>query len=154
MKNISRFFDKLEDKIRGKLSRWPILYAFLGGIGLVLFWRGIWHTADMISAVALRSSSIGRPPLELYEIIDGPISIFASILFLLPTGLFVSAFIGKDAIISGIRGEKKLVEKTEQEIQAESGAIADIRTQVKKIADRVEEIDSHIHPSQSSRTHE
>ena len=45
-KKIIKFFDKLEDVIRGHLSRFPILYGMLAGIGIVLFWRGVWHTAD------------------------------------------------------------------------------------------------------------
>ena len=45
-RKIVRFFDKLEDKIRGRLSHHPIFYALVGGIGVVLFWRGVWHTAD------------------------------------------------------------------------------------------------------------
>ena len=49
-KNIVKFFDKLEDKTRAMLSRMPILYAFVGGIGVVLFWRGVWHTTDFLTA--------------------------------------------------------------------------------------------------------
>ncbi|MBU2082030.1 hypothetical protein KKH14_01235, partial [Patescibacteria group bacterium] len=44
-----RFFDKLEDKVRSRLSRRPILYAFLSGIGTVLFFRGVWMIADEFS---------------------------------------------------------------------------------------------------------
>ena len=40
--------DKLEDHVRGFLSHYPIVYAFVGGIGVVIFWRGVWHTADYI----------------------------------------------------------------------------------------------------------
>jgi len=42
------FFDKLEDVIRGHLSRYPIAYTLIGGVAIVLFWRGVWHTADIL----------------------------------------------------------------------------------------------------------
>jgi hypothetical protein len=50
VKNIVHFFDKLEDYVRGILSKYPIPYAFVGGVSIVLFWRGVWHTADMLQA--------------------------------------------------------------------------------------------------------
>jgi hypothetical protein len=44
---IFHFFDKLEDRVRGFLSRKPTLYAIIAGFAIVLFWRGVWHTADL-----------------------------------------------------------------------------------------------------------
>jgi hypothetical protein len=46
---IYHYFDKLEDRIRGRLSRYPIFYSLIGGTAIVLFWRGVWITADEIS---------------------------------------------------------------------------------------------------------
>ena len=31
-KRVLIFFDKLEDKIRGHLSKWPLVYALVGGV--------------------------------------------------------------------------------------------------------------------------
>ena len=83
IKKIVQFFDKLEDKTRAKLSHTPIVYAFLGGIGVVLFWRGVWHIADDIN-------------------LNSIISIIVGSIILLITGVFVSAFIGSRLIISGL----------------------------------------------------
>ena len=47
-RKILRFFDKFEDHTRHQLSRIPLVYAFLAGTGVVIFWRGIWHLADDI----------------------------------------------------------------------------------------------------------
>ena len=55
LREIIHFFDKLEDKTRGTLSHYPFLYAFLGGIGVVLFWRGVWHTNDFILLCHLKN---------------------------------------------------------------------------------------------------
>lgn len=100
MKSIIRFFDKLEDKVRGRLSHFPLLYSFIGGVGIVLFWKGVWETA------------------EYYPLFGVPSLVLGSLIMLL-TGLFVSFFIGDSIILSGLKHEKKLVEKTEAEVESE-----------------------------------
>lgn len=99
-----RFFDKLEDRIRGGLSHWPIFYSFIGGIGIVLFWKGVWETA------------------EYYPALFGPVSALLGLIIMLSTGLMVSFFIGDSIILSGLKHEKKLVEKTEAEVRADTTA--------------------------------
>lgn len=101
IKEAVRFFDKLEDKIRISLSHRPILYAFIGGIGIVLFWKGVWETAS------------------LFPFLHGIGSVILGVVILLLTGLLVSFFIGDSIILSGFKREKKLVEKTEMEVRAE-----------------------------------
>lgn len=98
IKRITVFFDKLEDKVRSFLSGWPIFYAILASLGTVLLWRGIWHTADHLQIGDLLSIGLG-------------------ILILLITGVFVSAFIGNRLLLTGMRKEKKLTEKTKKEIE-------------------------------------
>jgi hypothetical protein len=114
IKEIVRFFDKLEDKVRGKLSHYPILYALIGGVGVVLFWRGVWHTADDFNLGSIISAIIG-------------------VVVLLTTGVFVSSFIGNKIIISGLVGEKKLAKKEEGEIEKEEGEIETEETQIKNL---------------------
>lgn len=118
---IIKFFDKLEDKIRTVLSRRPIFYAFIGATGIVLFWRGIWMTADMI------------------PFMNGPVSIFISVIILLLSGLFVYFFIGDKVIISGLKQEKKLIEKTESEIKTEKDSLKEIQLKLEKIEKNLEE---------------
>ncbi len=93
-KYIYKFFDKFEDKNRMRLSHSPILYAFLTGAGIILFWRGIWHAADT------------TPFLE-----NSYVSIVIGAIILLAIGTFISSFIGNEIIISGNKKEKKLVDK-------------------------------------------
>jgi MFS superfamily sulfate permease-like transporter len=131
-KKIAIFFDKLEDKVRGRLSHKPILYAFVGGVGVVLFWRGVWHTADWLSYYFLHRQT-QLSPLDLINLTDGLLSLVIGTVLLLMTGLFVSTFIGNEIIISGIKGEKKLTERTEEEITKERVSLQDIRLEVKEI---------------------
>lgn len=115
MKKILYFFDKLEDNIRAALSRRPVIYAFVGGTAIVLFWRGVWMVADTI------------------PFLTGPVSIFVSVAILLAMGLFVSFFIGDTIIISGLRKEKKLDEKVASEVKTELDMLTDIQKRLNDI---------------------
>jgi hypothetical protein len=128
--NILRFFDKLEDKIRGHLSHYPILYTLIGGVAIVLFWRGVWHTADILEE---RGGWLGW---LFYE----PTNLLIVTGILLATGLFVSYFIGDTILISGLKHEKKTTEKTEKEVQEEEAELGELRTTVKEIKKEVDEI--------------
>ena len=123
IKNIIKFFDKIEDRVRSFLSRHPIIYAFIGGIGIVLFWRGVWHTAD------------------LFPFLNGPVSIIISIIILLTTGLFVSFFIGHSIILSGLKQEKKIEEKEISEIETEMDILKKEKDLVNGIYSRLEKIE-------------
>lgn len=126
---IFHFFDKLEDRVRGFLSRKPTLYAIIAGFAIVLFWRGVWHTAD------------------LFPVLTGPVSIIVSIIILMVTGLFVSFFVGDIIILSGIKKEKKVVDKTEEELLKEANEI----TKIKETLGRIEEELTHIHREHSQK---
>lgn len=115
MKRILNFFDKLEDGIRAALSKRPIIYAFVGGTAIVLFWRGVWMVSDTI------------------PFLTGPISILVSVVILLAMGLFVSFFIGDNIIISGLKKEKKLDEKIASEVKTELDILNDIQKRLNDI---------------------
>lgn len=119
-----RFFDKLEDKARSRLSRNPILYAFLSGIGAVLFYRGVWMIADYFSFMT------------------GPVTFLISIAILLTTGVFVFHFVSDQIIISGLKKERKLIEKTEEEVKMETITLKEIHTLLKQIEKRLGEFDA------------
>jgi uncharacterized protein YneF (UPF0154 family) len=72
---------------------------------------------------------------------DGPVSFVLGTSLLLVTGIFISNFIGNEIIMTGLRGEKKLTEKTEKEVRTEVGAIGEIRGEVRKISKRLEELE-------------
>ncbi len=133
MNGVINFFDKLEDHVRGFLSHWPIFYGLVAGVGIVLFWRGVWHSADML--VYIYINWIPQHGIDLTGTLwwDGPLSILVGAIILLLSGVFVSEFIGKEIIISGLRGEKKLTEKTEAEVKTEVAAIANILEELEEI---------------------
>jgi len=126
MPKVIKFFDKFEDRIRGGLSRRPITYAFIGGVAVVLFWRGVWITMDSI------------------PFMNGPVSIIISLVILLGSGLFVSFFIGDRIILSGLKGEKKLAEKTKDEIRSEIDMIVEIKNRLSKIEKNIDEVKRNI----------
>ncbi|MDQ5962583.1 MAG: hypothetical protein QG653_390 [Patescibacteria group bacterium] len=131
-KSIDIFFDHLEDAIRGRLSKHPFIYGFIGGSGVILFWRGVWHTADWLQANTLWGgvvfSDVG--------------SMLTGIIVLLMSGLFVSVFIGDSILISGLRHEKKVTEKTEDEVAGEKADIEVINEHIEDISAKLEKIRS------------
>lgn len=123
---IVHFFDKLEDKIRGHLSRTPIFYGLIAGVGIVLFWRGVWHIADQ------------------FESMSGTVSLILGTLILLLTGAFVSSLVGNRLILTGLRGEKKLTEKTRDEIENEDTELKRIERNLNKVEQKLEQIEKDI----------
>lgn len=119
---IIKFFDRLEDRVRFALSRHPLIYTFIGGVAIVLFWRGVWNTADM------------------FPWLTGPISLLISTAVLLMIGLFVSFFIGDQQILSGLRKEKKLIEKTKEELDTEETTLEEIHKEIEALVLKLEEI--------------
>lgn len=126
--SIDYLFDKMEDRIRARLSRHPFIYTFIGGIGVVLFWRGVWHTADILEH---SSPLLGH--------IFSPLGcIVLSVVILLSTGLFVSVFIGDSIIMSGIRQDKKIIEKTIADVDAEKADIEKVLTAIVEMKSELE----------------
>jgi len=122
-KVLEKFFDHLEDNERNHLSHYPIVYAFIAGVGIILFWRGVWHTAD------------------LFAFMTGPVSTIIGVVILLMIGMFVSFFIGDSIIIAGIKREKKIAEKTETEIETEKEELDEVRGMVQEVEEKMEKIE-------------
>lgn len=123
MNSIIRFFDKLEDKVRGRLRRYPLVYTFIGGVALVLFWRGVWNTAD------------------LFPFLTGPVTLVISLCVLLITGLFITFFINDQTILSGISQEKKIVQKTEAEVEQEAVVLQEMKQEMNEIKQELKHIE-------------
>lgn len=122
MSHIIRFFDKFEDQVRGSLSHHPIIYALIGAVGVILVWKGVWDIADAVPGLW------------------GPVSLALGVLLLLATGLLVSFFVGDTIILSGLKHEKKVVEKTETEIKGEQIEMREVLAELKEIEKDVEDL--------------
>ncbi len=121
VKKIRNFFDKLEDKIRKRLSQHPLLYALIGSIGIILLWRGIWVIADELNMSGIFSAILG-------------------LIILISIGLFVSFFVGEQIIISGIKQEKRIDEKTEKEIKDEEVTLSELHEDIDQIKEEIGKI--------------
>ena len=133
-RKLIQYFDKLEDQIREHLSKYPIIYTIIGGTAIVLFWRGVWHTADILQGYG------GWLGWLFYE----PINLIIVTIIMLATGLFVSYFIGDTILISGLKRQKKIADKTEKEVEEEEGKLAQIGTAIREIKKEVDEIKSNL----------
>lgn len=137
--------DRLEDKVRGKLSHYPIIYAFIGGAGVVIFWRGVWHTVDTVMEYYFATDG-GVTSTSMFQLPwwDGPLSILIGTVLLLAVGLFVTSFIGNEIIISGLKKEKKIAEKTEEEIKADLSESDLIRSEIHEMNKRLKRIEDGV----------
>lgn len=120
MKKLIRFFDHLEDLVRGFLSHYPVIYGVIAGTAMVLFWRGVWETATIYNLHPITSIFIGLAGLLL-------------------TGVFVSSFIGSSLLVSGLKGEKKFEEKTLDEISEEGEILERIDQRLNRIEETIAE---------------
>lgn len=107
--------------MRGFLSHYPMLYAIIGGFAVVIFWRGVWEVADQLELSALWS-------------------LVGSILVMMATGLFVSFFIGDRIILSGLKREKKVAEKTEEEVRQEESILINLALRLERIEKEIREV--------------
>ena len=141
-KKIYSLGDRLEDKTRGRLSHYPIIYAFIGGTGIIIFWRGVWHTMDyamkLLFTVSDNFTSTSQSQMTWW---DGPLSILVGAGLLLVVGLFVTSFIGNEIIISGLKKEKKIVEKTEEELGFELKESDKVKQEIHEMDGRLKRIE-------------
>jgi len=137
------------NKVRIYLSYHPRFYALVVGGAIVLFWRGVWHSTDLIHTYFnffnnnLSIDSVHSPWW------DGPLSLFVGIIVLLLTGAFTSSFIGNELILSGLRAEKKLSQKTESEVKGEEEVILDIKNSLKNVTDKIGQLEKEIQKKKS-----
>lgn len=125
-------FLKIEERARRAFEEYPFIHAFLAGVGVVLFWRGIWEIADINN-------------------LDPVVSIILGVLILGGIGLFIQTFIGNTLIIKKIKHEvemekenKKEVKQFEKEIIKEEITLNHLFTQINELKEKVDHIEEHL----------
>ena len=135
--------ETVEVKLIGELHL--LDYALIVGVGIVLFWRGIWHGTDEVLNYVVQDriiTSIDYLSQSVWW--DAPLSLFLGIVILYFTGAFISSFIGNELILSGLRGEKRLNEKTEEQVENEVRAISDIKESLKSVERTIEQLEKKV----------
>ena len=61
-------------------------------------------------------------------------------IILLSTGIFVSYFVGDQILLSGLRGEKKIIEKTENELESEVNKLDNLNHKLNELKEMVEKL--------------
>ncbi len=127
------------------LSHHSFLYALVVGVGIVFFWRGVWHSADLIHLYITQYAVGGTIDAVVYPWWDGPLSLVVGIFILYISNAFVSSFIGNELILSGLRTEKRMTKETESDVKMEIEAIADIKKDITAISHNLEALEEKVH---------
>lgn len=129
MKNI---FLKIESSARKYFEQFPFMHAFLAGVGVILFWRGVWEIADINHL--------------------GPVaSVIWGIIILGAIGLFTHTFIGNAIIIKSIKNEidiekdnKAEVARVEKEMIKEEITLNHLYTKLNDLNDKIDHMEKHL----------
>jgi len=115
---IIKYFQNFEIYNRNFLVKHKYLYALLGGTGIILFWKGVWYIADSlkINGINYFGESLGKIMMIIFSDTG---TLILGLILMLATGVFVSEFIDDEIIISGIKKEKQIIDKSAEEIIAE-----------------------------------
>jgi hypothetical protein len=135
---------KLVNRIHIFLSHHSYLYALIAGVGIVLFWRGVWHTVDAVHLVLNHYHMTGSLDLGGQPWWDGPLSFIAGCALLYFTRAFVSSFIGNELILSGLRTEKKLTREADTELKSEMTTVASIKEELSTITEALGDLEAEI----------
>lgn len=129
MKNI---FLSIESRARKYFERFPFIHAFLAGVGVILFWRGIWEVADRY---------------HLHPII----SIVAGVIILVGIGLFIHTFIGNAIIIKNVKHEINIEKENrkdfsvfEKDIAKEEITLFHLSQKLDKLNEKINHIEKHL----------
>ena len=121
----------MEDRCRARLRNHPIIFGIIRGVAIVVFWRGVWGFMDFF------------PYFDgLYGMMWTTI---ASSLVLMVTGIFISYFVTDRIILSGMKHEKKVAEKTQEELAEEEEMIARLAVTLERIGKELQEIKQRLH---------
>ena len=97
---ITNFLLRIENNARAFFEQVPFIQAFLAGVGVIIFWRGVWEWLDLMGVTPLISVLLGS-------------------LILGGVGVFLQTFIGNTIIIKNAKQEEKVEKKVLKAIEGE-----------------------------------
>jgi hypothetical protein len=123
MKNITKSLLRSEASARKFFEQYPFLQALLAGIGVIIFWRGIWEWLDDINVSPFSSIIIGA-------------------VILLGVGAFLQTFIGNTIIIKNVeqeeRSEKKVLKEISIEEKTEEVTLSELSKKIDTLISKLE----------------
>ena len=123
MKSITRVLLEAEENARLYFEKTPFVQAFLSGIGVIIFWRGIWEWLDMNQVSPFTSVVVGS-------------------LLLLCVGVFVQTFIGNTIIIKNVKQEERIEKKTMKDVEGEANkeevTLATLSAKIDELARKID----------------
>ena len=125
MRKLTNIFLNLEEKARTRFEKFPFFHAFLAGVGVVLFWRGVWETSDHLGISSVWSIILGT-------------------LLLIILGLFLQTLVGNTIIIKKVENEKKTeqkdIAKVEKEVNVEEITLEILAKKLESIEVKIENL--------------
>ena len=123
MKRITSILLQTEEDARKYFERTPFLQAFIAGVGVIVFWRGVWEWLDGIHVSPFTSVVVGT-------------------LLLGGVGVFLQTFIGNTIIIKNVnqeeKKEKKIFEKIEGEVVGEDITLKQLSDKIDELSRKIE----------------
>jgi len=124
MKPITNIFLSIEDRARRYFEKMPFIQALVAGVGVIIFWRGIWELLDRTH-------------------VSPGVSIVLGCLLLGAVGVFVQTFIGNTIIIKEVKQEEKIEKKAMQKMEGEVGTetvtLAQLSAKLDMVMKKIEE---------------
>lgn len=129
----SHLYCKFKERRKELIRSHHTLYAFIGGVGVVLFWHGIWEGLNRIYESSNILSWIGHPA----------VSVTVGIVLLTITGLFVFELVGREALAlqDNLQNIQKIEKTVIQDVQNVKEEVEEVKEDVQ---DMVEEVESAI----------
>lgn len=115
----------IEESARKFFERFPFSHAFIAGVGVILFWRGVWEIADIIK-------------------LDPIASVLLGIILLGGIGLFIQTFVGNAIIIKNVKKEEQLEKQTERKVEQVEQEISTEEVNISKLTEKIDELSKKI----------
>jgi hypothetical protein len=94
----------------------------ISGIGIVMFYRGLWLVLDE------------------YPFFTGWVTLVIATMLLMLSGVFVSQFVSNHVILSGIKRDKKMVEKVGEQLKTDTELTQEVLERVKRIEEKLQSL--------------